>query len=148
MSRKRPKSLETDVYRKLWLFEHWAYINICKLKKTYRYSLVEEFRQHVTFAKNSYIAGYELYARFRDEKLRFFTAAIGELSIVESNMEHMVTPDLNIMSEKMWADAAIQIDNIRIELKKLINSLNIKSSGGSEPLNFGTAGGSSGHKDA
>ena len=37
MPRKRPKSLETDVYRKLWQLEHYAYvlghINAYKLRR-------------------------------------------------------------------------------------------------------------------
>ncbi len=149
MPRIRPKSLDTEVYQKLWRLEHWAYVNVSKLKKTYRYSLVEEFRQHITFAKNAYITGYELLGRYREDKVRCFKAAIGELSIVESNMDHMVVSDLGIMSDKMWAEAAMQIDSIRVELSKLVNSLNVnKGAGGSESLNLGTGRDSAGHKDA
>lgn len=149
MPRIRPKSLDTEVYRKLWRLEHWAYINERKWKKTYRYSLIEEFRQHITFAKNAYVNGYEMFGRYREDKARCFKAAMGELSIVESNMDHMVAPDIGIMSDKMWAEAAMQIDSIRVELSKLVNSLNPnKGAGGSESLNFGTGRETAGHKDA
>lgn len=148
MPRKRPKSLDTDVYRRLWKLEHWAYLNGIKWKKTFKHDLIKEFREHVTFAKNAYITGYELLGRYKEEKARCFRASLGELSIVESNMDHMVAPDLGIMSDKAWAEAAMQIDSIRVELSKIINSLNAKGAGGSESLDFGTESVTTGYKDA
>lgn len=148
MSRKRPKSLETNVYRKLWQLEHWAYTRVDAWKKSYRYSLINEFRGHITFAKNAYIAGFELLGRFKDDKVNYFRASMGELSIVESNMDHMISDDIGIMSKKEWAQAAALIDSIRVELTKLINSLNAKGAGGSESSNFGTESVSAGYKDA
>ena len=148
MPRKRPKSLETDVYRKLWTLENYAYKRALAWKKTFRYTLIEEFRQHITYAKNAYITGYEMLGRFKEEKARCFKAALGELSIVESNMDHMVSDGINIMSEKDWANVAIQIDSIRVELAKLINSLNAKGAGGSESLDFGIESVSASNKDA
>ena len=65
--RKRPISLETDVYRKLWDLEHKAYLRAHAWKKSYRYTLIDEYRQHITFAKNAYITGYEMLGY----KLRF-----------------------------------------------------------------------------
>lgn len=127
MPRIKPKSLETEIHRKLWSFEHWAYLNSIKWKKTFRHDLIKEFREHITYAKNAYITGYEMLGRYHEEKLQCFKATLGELSIVESNMDHMVAPDLGIMSDKTWAEAAQQIDSIRVELSKLINSLNAKA---------------------
>ena len=118
------------------------------MKKTYRYSLIEEFRQHITFAKNAYITGFEMLGRFHDEKARCFKAALGELSLVESNMDHMIAPDLGIMSDKMWAEAAMQIDSIRVELSKLVSSQNAKGAGGTDSSNYGTGRDTAGHKDA
>ena len=74
--------------------------------------------------------------------------AIAELSIVESNMDHMMSDEIGIMSEKDWANTAILIDSIRSELAKLINSLNAKGAGGSESSNHGTGSESAGNKDA
>lgn len=148
MPRKRPKSLETEVYRKLWQLEHYAYVRCHMWKKSYRYTLIDEFRQHITAAKNAYILGYETLLRFRNEKTKCYNAAIAELSAVESNMDHMIADDIGIMSEKDWANAAVLIDSIRVELAKLINSLNAKGTGGSESLDFGTGSESAGNKDA
>ena len=148
MPRKRPKSLETEVYRKLLQLEHYAYVRGHMWKKSYRYTLIDEFRQHITAAKNAYILGYETLLRFRNEKTKCYNAAIAELSDVESNMDHMIADDIGIMSEKDWANAAILIDSIRVELAKLINSLNAKGTGGSESLDFGTGSESAGNKDA
>ena len=148
MPRKRPKSLETEVYRKLWQLEHYAYVRGHMWKKSYRYTLIDEFRQPITAAKNAYILGYETLLRFRNEKTKCYNAAIAELSAVESNMDHMIADDIGIMSEKDWANAAILIDSIRVELAKLINSLNAKGTGGSESLDFGTGSESAGNKDA
>lgn len=89
-----------------------------------------------------------MHNRYKEEKVQCFSATMGELSIVESNMDHMAAADLNIMSAKTWSEAASQIDSIRIELRKLINSLSARSAGGSASLNFGTTGDSAGHKDA
>lgn len=147
MPRKRPKSLETNVYRKLWELENYAYVRAHLWKKTYRFTLIDEFRQHITLAKNAYIFGFELLVRFRNEKAKYYNAAIAELSAVESNMDHMISDQIGIMSEKDWAQAAILIDSIRIELTKLINSLTAKGAGGSESLDYGIGSESAGNKD-
>ena len=148
MQRKRPKSLETDVYNKLRQLEKYAHVRGDKWKKSYRYTLIDEFRKHITFAKNAYIYGYEKLKRFRDEKEGCYMAAMAELSIVESNMDHMMSDEIGIMSEKDWADTAILIDSIRVGLAKLINSLNATGAGGSESPNHGTESVSAGNKDA
>jgi hypothetical protein len=96
MPRKRPKSLETDVYRKLWQLEHYAYVRCHLWKKSYRFTLIDEFRQHITAAKYAYILGYEILLRYRNEKVKCYNAALGELSTVESNMDHMTASDNNI----------------------------------------------------
>lgn len=100
MPRKRPKSLETDVYRKLWQLEHYAYVRCHLWKKSYRFTLIDEFRQHITAAKNAYILGYEILLRYRNEKVKCYNTALGELSTVESDMDHMIADDIGIMSEK------------------------------------------------
>ena len=78
MPRKRPKSLETDVYRKLWQLEHYGYVRIHLWKKSYRYTLIDDFRQHITAAKNAYVLGYEILLRFRNDKVKCYNAAHGE----------------------------------------------------------------------
>ena len=106
--RKRPISLETDVYRKLWELEHKAYLRAHAWKKSYRYTLIDEYRQHITFAKNAYITGFEMLVRYKEEKVQCYKASIGELSIVESNMDHMMANDIGIMSEKEWAEKLLK----------------------------------------
>lgn len=66
----------------------YAYVRGDKWKKSYRYTLIDEFRKHITFAKNAYIYGYEKLKRFRDEKEDCYMAAMAELSIVESNKDY------------------------------------------------------------
>ena len=148
MQRKRPKSLETKVYQKLWNLEHLSYTRADSWKKSYRYTLINEFREHITFAKNSYIAGYEIRGKFKNEKLKYFNYSLAELSIVESNLDHMVMGDIGIVKEKEWSQIAGLIDSIRVELTKLINSLIAKGAGGSESLDFGIESVSAGNKDA
>lgn len=145
MPRKRPKSLDAPVTNQAKRLEAWAYLRCDQWKRTYRFTLVNEFRTHITAAKNAIIHGLELQNRYRDEKLYHFTNALSELSIVESNMDIMIMDNFCIMSEKEWSQAAAQIDDIRIGLSRLINSLN---RGESEPLNFRTKGDSTDHKDA
>ena len=118
--------------------EAWAYINADGWKKSYRYTLVNEFRSHITNAKNAVIRAFELQNKHREEKGYLYSVAMGELSIVESNMDIMIMDEIGVMSEKAWAQAAQQIDDIRIGLSRLINSLNAKGASGSECLNFGT----------
>ena len=148
MSRKRPESLDAPVVMQLRKLEAWAYLRCDQWKKSYRYTLVNEFRCHITTAKNNVITAFEMQNRYRDEKGYLYSHAMGELSIVESNMDIMIMDQFCIMSEKDWAEAAKQIDDIRIALSRLINSLSNKGTSGSESLNFGTESASAGHKDA
>lgn len=138
MPRKRPKSLDAPVVVQIRKLEAWAYINADGWKKSYRYTLVNEFRSHITNAKNAVIRAFELQNKHREEKGYLYSVAMGELSIVESNMDIMIMDEIGVMSEKAWAQAAQQIDDIRIGLSRLINSLNAKGASGSECLNFGT----------
>ena len=147
MLRKRPKSLDAPVVSQLIRLEMWAYKRCDQWKRSYRYTLVIEFRQHITAAKNEAITGFELHSKLRNEKLYHYNRALTELSIVESNMDIMICDDFNVMSEKEWADCAAQIDGIRGGLSRLINSL-IKSDSGSECPNFGTDSVSADYKDA
>lgn len=147
MPRKRPKSLDTDVARNLWKLEHWAYMRCDQWKRSYRYTLINEFRVHITEAKNAYIQAFDMLARFKREKAVPYSKAYGELSIVESNMDHMIADQFCIMSEKEWAQAAEMIEDIRVGLSRLTSSLT-KSVGGSELPIFGEEGVSADYKDA
>ena len=147
MLRKRPKSLDAPVVNATIRLEAWAYKRCDQWKRSYRYTLVNEFRQHITTAKNDIITAFELHNSLRREKLQHYSHALTELSIVESNMDIMICDDFNVMSEKEWADCAMQIDNIRGGLTRLISSL-IKSASGSEFPNFGTESASADYKDA
>lgn len=126
--------------------EAWSYLRCDQWKKTYRYTLVNEFRTHITEAKNAVIRAFELQNKFREEKGYLYGLAVDELSIVESNMDIMIMNEFAIMSEKEWAQAAAMIDTIRVGLAKLINSLNRVS--GSEFPNLGTESASADYKDA
>lgn len=138
MPRKRPKSLDAPVVVKMRQLETWAYIQVDHWKKSYRYTLVNEFRSHITNAKNAVIRAFELQNKCREEKGYLYSVALGELSIVESNMDIMIMDEIGIMSEKAWEQAAEMLDDIRVGLSKLINSLNAKGASGSECLNLGT----------
>lgn len=148
MPRKRPKSLETEVYRKFRELEHWAYVNGVRWKKTFKYDLIKEFREHITLAKDAYIKGYEKLGRYSVEKAKCFRGAYEELAIVESNMDHMIAPDICVMSDKEWAQAASMIDDIRIALTRFTNSLNAKGIGGSDCPDCGMGRETADYKDA
>ena len=92
-------------------------------KKSYRYTLINEFRVHITEAKNAYLTGYDMLMRYRSDKAVLFSRAYAELTIVESNMDHMIADQFCIMSEKEWAQAAQMIDDIRVGLSGLLSSL-------------------------
>lgn len=147
MPRKRPKSLDAPVTTQVKRLEAWAYLRGDQWKRTYRFTLVNEFRIHITEAKNAIIHGLDTQNRYKEEKIYYFRKAIAELSIVESNMDIMIMDSFCIMSERDWSQAAAQIDDIRIAVSKLVNSLT-HGVGGSESPNFGTEGESTDHKDA
>lgn len=147
MPRKRPKSLDAPVTNQAKRLEAWAYLRCDQWKRSYRFTLVNEFRIHITAAKNAIIHGLELQNRYKEEKIFHFRNAIAELSIVESNMDIMIMDSFCIMSEKEWSQAAQQIDDIRIGLSRLVNSL-AHGVSGSELPNLGTEGDPSDHKDA
>ena len=80
MPRKRPKSLDAPVVVQIRKLEAWAYINADGWKKSYRYTLVNEFRSHITAAdytkitiKPTYTAKAFYRAAYRHSKslLRF-----------------------------------------------------------------------------
>lgn len=148
MLRKRPKSLDAPIVTQAIRLEMWAYKRADQWKRKYRYTLVHEFRLHITAAKNKIITAFELHARLRNEKLYHYNRAITELSIVESNMDIMIYDDFNVMSEKEWAECAALIDGIRAGVSRLINSLISKCDSGSESPNFGTGSVSADYKDA
>lgn len=147
MSRKRPKSLDAPIVIQMIQFEAWAYARCDQWKKSYRYTLVSEFRLHITNAKNAIIRAFELSNTMKEEKRYLYSIAMGELSIIESNMDIMIMDNIGVMSEKEWAESAKRIDDIRIALSRLLNSLN-KGVGGSECLNYGTSSVSANYKDA
>ena len=147
MLHKRPKSLDAPIVHQAIQLEMWAYKRCDQWKRSYRYTLVNEYRQHITAAKNEIITSFEMHARLRNEKLYHYNRAVTELSIVESNMDIMIHDDFTVMSEKEWAECAALIDGIRGGLSRLINSL-VKSDSGSEFPNFGTESASTDYKDA
>lgn len=137
MLHKRPKALDAPIVNQLIRMEAKAYVRADQWRKKYRYTLVTEFRQHITIAKNETIVAFELQARYREEKLYHYNRALAELTMVEANMDVMIMDEIGVMSEKEWAEFAQQIYGIRDGLSRLISSL-AKSAGGSESLNLGT----------
>lgn len=127
--------------------EAWAYKRCDEWKKQYRYTLVNEFRCHITSAKNDIIRAFELPNKLKREKLYHYSLAQVELAIVESNMDIMIMDDFNIMSQKEWDEAATQIDDIRIGLSRLVSSLT-KGVGGPESPEFAMGSVSADYKDA
>lgn len=147
MPRKRPKSLDAPVVVQALTLEAWAYKRADQWKRSYRYTLINEFRSHITLAKNNIINAFELPNKCKEQKCMLYSAAMGALSIVESNMDIMIMPDFGIMSEKEWSEAAKMIDDIRVALARLINSLPKGVSGSELPI-FGEEGVTAGYKDA
>lgn len=146
MSRKRPKSLDAPVVTKARRLEAWAYVRADAWKKKYRYTLVNDFRQHITAAKNDAICGLDLYNKFAREKLYHYNRAQISLSLAESCMDLMITDEIGVMTREEWEKAAILIDEIRAGLARLVSSLT-KGVGGSESPNFGTESASADYKD-
>ena len=98
-TRSRPRALDTEVVAQVLKLEAWAYLRGEAWKKYYRHSLIEEFRKSITSYAHS------------------------DLTEAESHMDLMIQPEFNIMSEKEWCHAAQLMDEIRVALHKLINSL-------------------------
>ena len=69
MPRKRPKSLDSPIVVQARRLEAWAYLRCDQWKKQYRYTLVNEFRSHITEAKNEIIRAFELSNKFKKEKV-------------------------------------------------------------------------------
>ena len=147
MSRKHPKSLDAPVVAQMRRLESWAYLRCDQWKKKYRYTLINDFRQHITSAKNNTIRAFELPNRYKDEKLYFYSQSQVELALTESCMDVMITDGFDIMSEKEWSQAAQQIDTIRIGLSRLASSL-MKGVSGSESPDCGMERDTTNHKEA
>jgi hypothetical protein len=146
MPRKRPKSLDAPVVMQARRLEAWAYLRCDQWKKQYRYTLVNDFRCHITAAKNEIIRAFELPNRFKNEKLYHYSQSQVELALTESCMDIMIMDEFGIMNEKEWAQAAIQIDDIRMGLSRLASSLT-KGVGGSESPELAMGSVSANYKD-
>lgn len=146
MPRKRPKSLDSPIVVQARRLEAWAYLRCDQWKKQYRYTLVNEFRSHITEAKNEIIRAFELSNKFKKEKLYHYSKAQVELALTESNMDLMIMDEFGIMSEKDWAKAAMQIDDTRIGLSRLVYSLT-KGVGGSDSPECAMGSASADYKD-
>lgn len=145
MSRKRPKALDAPVVMQARRLEVWAYVRCDQWKRTYRHTLVNDFRKHITDAKNEIIRAFELPNKMRNEKAYHYNAALVELALMESCMDVMVADEIGVMSRKEWADVAERVDDMRTGLSRLVSSLN---KGGSESPNCGTGSASADYKDA
>ena len=55
--------------------EVWAYVRCDQWKRTYRHTLVNDFRKHITDAKNEIIRAFELPNKMRNEKAYHYNAA-------------------------------------------------------------------------
>ena len=126
--------------------ERWAYIRADEWKKSYRYTLVNDFRTHISEAKCAIIKAFELPNKFKEQKLYLYSMAQGELSIIESDMDIMICDEVNVMSEKEWSRCEVMIEEIRVSLSKIQNSL--RNTSGSDSPDCGMGSVPTNHKDA
>ena len=122
-TRSRPRALDTEVVAQVLKLEAWAYLRGEAWKKQYRHTLIEEFRKSITSAKKHAVKALDLPMALKEQKYKNFCYAHADLTEAESHMDLMIQPEFNIMSEKEWCHAAELIDEIRVALHKLINSL-------------------------
>lgn len=144
---KRPKSLDAPVVMQLHRLEAWAYLRCDQWKKKYRYTLVNDFRQHLTNAKNNAIRAFELSNRYKNEKAYLYNQSLADLTLAESCTDVMITVGIDIMSEKEWSNATEQIETIRVGLSRLVSSL-IKGVSGSDSPDYGKGRATANHKEA
>jgi len=135
MPRQRPKSIDAEVTKKLIAFEAYVYKRAENWKKLYRYTLIDEFRRHITSARLNTVAGLDYRMRYRSKKSTCFEDALVDLTLAESSMELMIQDEINIMSAAEWSECAARIDEVRINLSRLLSSL---KASGSESPNCGT----------
>lgn len=128
--------------------EKWVYIRGEQWKKKFRYSLVDEYRKCISKSKDEIITAFEMPNRWRARKQEHYTEAAIELAKAESRMDLMLMPEIGVMSDKEWAQAAAMIDDIRIALTRLTNSLNAKGIGGSDCPDCGMERETADYKDA
>lgn len=147
MVNNRPKSLDAPIVRQMICLEAKAYLRCDQWRAKYRYTLINEFRQSITRAKNEVITAFELHGKFREEKLYHYSLAQSALTITESNMDIMIMNDFGVISEKEWAEFAAMIYDIRGGLSRLVKSL-AKSAGGSESPELAMGSASASYKDA
>lgn len=148
MPRKRPRSLDSKVVMQARELEKWVYIRGEQWKKKFRYSLVDEYRKCISKSKDEIITAFEMPNRWRARKQEHYAQAAIELAKAESRMDLMLMPEIGVMSDKEWAQAAAMIDDIRIALTRLTNSLNAKGIGGSDCPDCGMERETADYKDA
>lgn len=82
------------------------------MEKSYRYTLVSDFRQDLREIRVNIIKAYTTDKRLPAGKLYYYGKAKGTLANAECDMEHMVGNPVNIMSYSQWADFAEIMDKV------------------------------------
>lgn len=121
--RPKNKVLDTEVIRLCRQMERMGYEFYDKWKKSYRYTLVSDFRQDLREIRVNIIKAYTTDKRLPAGKLYYYGKAKGALANAECDMEHMVGNPVNAMSYSQWADFAEIMDKVSGMVDKLVSTL-------------------------
>ena len=125
MQNFRPKNkvLDTEVIRLCRKMEDKGYELYDLWKKSYRYTLITDFKNDLRDIRVNIIKAYTTDKRLPAGKLYYYGKAKAALSNMECDMEHMVGGNINIMSYSQWAEFAEIMDKISGMVEKLVNTL-------------------------
>lgn len=125
MQNFRPKNkvLDTEVIRLCRKMEDAGYALYDLWKKSYRYTLVSDFRSDLREIRVNIIKAYTTDKRLPAGKLYYYGKAKAALANMECDMEHMVGGNINIMSYSQWAEFAENMDKVSGMVEKLVNTL-------------------------
>lgn len=120
---KQRRAFTAEVITHARRMELQSYQLCIKWKKQFRYDLVADFRNVVSSIRRNLIKAYLIDKQFIWNKIYFYNQAQCELAELEAVMWLMIQPNINIMSNKQWAEFAYEVDTISRMVENLINSL-------------------------
>lgn len=126
LDRKVDKVLDTEIIKEIRKMERAVRKFALMWKKTYRYTDIEDFRKEVKAARMNIIKAFTMDKHMYMGKLYYYGLAKGNICNIECDMEDLASKEMNVMSDKQWAELAIYLDTVNEMLDKLVSSLEAK----------------------
>lgn len=140
--KRRNKVLDTEIVKLCFKLEIITYKLMDLWKKRYKYTLTESFRRQVENLRESTVCALRYDKTYVQQKKDFYNLANSSLDNIEYMLEMMVSNELQIITNKQYAEIAEIVDEIGNMVDRLAHSLDKKQAENnvSEPQSCDNAG--------